>query len=82
MNINRICQLTGITEQQLYSKKRTQNLVRVRFFIWYKLYHQGMTYQAIADMFSIKRHTSIMHGVRKEQDRRDQRKTKKLIKLK
>lgn len=74
MNINRLCHLIGITEQKLYSKKRTQDITRVRFFIWYKLYHQGMTYQAIADMFK-KNHSTIINGVRKEQDRRDMRKS-------
>jgi chromosomal replication initiation ATPase DnaA len=68
--LHHVCELRGVTPEEVCGTRRMRHVVAARHELWAMLRHHPScrySYPAIALMFDVADHTSIMHGVRKWQ---------------
>lgn len=72
--IREVCDLTGISALELKSARKTNNLVRARFYIaWRARKETSASFPQIGRYLGRRDHTTVLHGVRQFQAALDRR---------
>ena len=67
--VSEVAEATGIPHKAIMGVRRDARTVQARQLAFYIAHNRGLSYPRIAYAFS-RDHTTIMHGVRKERERR------------